>query len=340
MDIDGELQTTSSPPNPCESLWFSDGNVVIATDTLLFKVHKSVLSMRSSVFKDMFNFPSVDSCSDNDNAGKGATENGLELYEGLPMVTLIGDKGKDVAHLLRASYEPHYFRPDREQPSFEIVIALLTLSSKYDFKLIQKDVVSHIAKCYPMSLKEQDELKEKDVFGGFKQVECHFELLKAVFIADIDFLLPRLYHACSDNYVGDILRNARRVGLHQRCLETLLEGKERIDTAARTLIARIPDMAYREHRFNPCTTDHDYGGNCLEKIRFSAFGDLLHTSNMGKLAVDRIIEKCTTPLCESCREVVEEVAEKQRHIIWGCIPISFYLPTWDRLRVKMKEFLR
>lgn len=51
-------------------LWFEDGNVILITeDRVGFKVHKSVLSLHSDLFKDLFKLPQpaesdrVDDCS-------------------------------------------------------------------------------------------------------------------------------------------------------------------------------------------------------------------------------------------------------------------------------------
>lgn len=102
MDVDLEPENAQkSPPKPHDVLWLHDGNVVLATDTFLFKVHNSVLSMQSSVFKDMFELPTIDGA----NASSGGAGMAPELYEGLPLVKLVGDKGEDVAHLLRTVYE-------------------------------------------------------------------------------------------------------------------------------------------------------------------------------------------------------------------------------------------
>ena len=103
MDVDSEPEDTNSPPEPCEHLWFPDGNVVLATDTLLFKVHKGVLALQSSVFKDMFEL----SGAHGPDYAEGQSGDGITsgVYEGLPLVTLVGDEGEDVVHLLRATYE-------------------------------------------------------------------------------------------------------------------------------------------------------------------------------------------------------------------------------------------
>lgn len=94
-------------PQRHETLWLSDGNVVLSTTTHLFRVHKSMLAMRSSVFKDMFDLSTTE---DVDVVGGDEDDGEVigiapELYEGLPMVAL-EDEGEDVEHLLKAIYEP------------------------------------------------------------------------------------------------------------------------------------------------------------------------------------------------------------------------------------------
>ncbi len=114
MDVDPEHDNSPKIPKPHDVLWLRDGNVVLATDSFLFKVHMSVLSMQSSVFKDMFELPNVDD-PETGQIGAGIMP---ELYEGLPLANLVGDKGEDVAHLLRTAYE-------RQCVSF-ILFAILT----------------------------------------------------------------------------------------------------------------------------------------------------------------------------------------------------------------------
>ena len=38
-------------------LWFDDGNVILIAESTSFEVHKSILSSKSYVFKDMFSIP-------------------------------------------------------------------------------------------------------------------------------------------------------------------------------------------------------------------------------------------------------------------------------------------
>lgn len=102
MNIGFENENSTQPAHHALRygiLWLSDGNVVLKTNVYLFKVHKSVLSMQSSVFRDMFALSTTDA---NEFA-----EVMPELYEGLHLVSL-PDDGYEVAHILRAVYERRY----------------------------------------------------------------------------------------------------------------------------------------------------------------------------------------------------------------------------------------
>lgn len=120
MDVLGDATTPAlSSPKRHETLWLSDGNVILATKTLLFCVHKSVLAMRSSVFKDMFG---LSSASDGDSEVIGIVP---ELCEGIPMVSL-EDEGKDVEHLLKTIYEARC----AISPSFPLLLLIRRLFLK------------------------------------------------------------------------------------------------------------------------------------------------------------------------------------------------------------------
>ena len=51
-----EESLESITPDP--TIWFEDGNVVVIAQTTGFRVHKSLLSRQSDVFRDMFDMPS------------------------------------------------------------------------------------------------------------------------------------------------------------------------------------------------------------------------------------------------------------------------------------------
>src|ERR1700733_603420 len=72
--------------------WFDDGSVVLNVQTTLFRVHRSTLSMHSTVFSDMFSIPQPPD---------------QLAIEGCPVVHL-HDSAEDFACLLKALYDPLY----------------------------------------------------------------------------------------------------------------------------------------------------------------------------------------------------------------------------------------
>lgn len=92
---------TASSPSPQEQevvasvqiqqhpdMSFEDGNIVIIAANTAFKVHRSVMSRKSALFKDLLSLPQPD------------TE---EKFEGLPVVRLL-DPPEDITMLLDAIY--------------------------------------------------------------------------------------------------------------------------------------------------------------------------------------------------------------------------------------------
>lgn len=89
------------PEERHDSLWISDGNIVMSavneeeTCTILFCVHRSSLTRQSEVFESMFNIP------------QGEDSRFIEVYEGLPLVRL-PDSAKEVEGLLNVMHDPLY----------------------------------------------------------------------------------------------------------------------------------------------------------------------------------------------------------------------------------------
>jgi hypothetical protein len=71
--------------------WFEDGNIVLQAEETLFRVHQSVLSRHSSIFKDTFAMPQPPS-----------QEN--KYTEGCPVLPL-SDTAEDINNLLSLLYD-------------------------------------------------------------------------------------------------------------------------------------------------------------------------------------------------------------------------------------------
>lgn len=89
-----EIETYESP-----DLWFDDGNIIIRTVLnenrayTVYKVHKSILALHSTVFSDLFDGP------------QSAFGVASDQYDGLPVIEL-PDLPSEVNDFLKALYFP------------------------------------------------------------------------------------------------------------------------------------------------------------------------------------------------------------------------------------------
>ena len=73
--------------------WFEDGNVVVVAQKTAFRFHKSVVSLHSSVFHDLFSIPRP--CPTGEEVD--------ETFDGCPVIR-VSDTSYDFRELLRAMY--------------------------------------------------------------------------------------------------------------------------------------------------------------------------------------------------------------------------------------------
>ncbi|KAM5544058.1 hypothetical protein V8D89_002244 [Ganoderma adspersum] len=113
-DADGSIKRDIS------EVWFEDGNTVVIGQNTAFRFHKSVVSIHSSVFCDLFSIPRP--------SPKG--EEVDETFDGCPVVR-VSDTSYDFRELIRAIYGGvNYLRPE-QVVTFPVLAALARLSHKY-----------------------------------------------------------------------------------------------------------------------------------------------------------------------------------------------------------------
>lgn len=105
MDVpDDTIDAPNKEPERHSTLWYEDGNVVLSTNSYLYRVHKSILSRQSTMFKDMFQVS-----GDAEGDSKGDSKGGVGLkpveYEGVPLVALSDDSDEDVFSFLSTLYD-------------------------------------------------------------------------------------------------------------------------------------------------------------------------------------------------------------------------------------------
>ncbi len=96
-----EVENGSVNVRPHETLWHEDGNIVVMTDKFFYRVHKSILANQSSVFRDMFQIPTIIAGDAGGAAGRLSIS---EEWNGIPTVKMAGDEDEDVYNLLMTLY--------------------------------------------------------------------------------------------------------------------------------------------------------------------------------------------------------------------------------------------
>ncbi|KLO08408.1 hypothetical protein SCHPADRAFT_908662 [Schizopora paradoxa] len=316
----------SQTPVPHDLLWFPGGDVVLSTDTLLFKVHKDVLSLQSSFFKDTFDFFAVrDAQMAND--GSGSAE---ETYEGIPVMRMVGDEGTDVVHLLRTVYERQYYRRDDPKTPLATMVALFNLNTKYDFKHIRTDVIFQISKEYPTQLDAYDDWCDcgYPIFGEMREyMYAHFTLLKMLFKANVPGLLPVIYYASSCSPYSDIF--TMTATLDAECLSTLIKGKEKLILAANSVIGDLPDLV--RDVVIKCNED------CQYEVRITKLSYVLDYADLRQMRGDFVMQQCVNGVCGKCSKKIEAEYDKRRADVWEKIPSLFGYESWIKTRQEIAE---
>ncbi|KAJ7178919.1 hypothetical protein C8R46DRAFT_887153 [Mycena filopes] len=134
------------------SLYLADGNLVMAAPiseagggTMLFRVHKSMLSLQSPVFASMFTLPHP--------------EMNPDIYDGAPFVRM-PDDAKDIESLLKVLYDPSELPYKRLDPLTPITVRRpLTMAIKYEMEPLRDRIIAQLQADWPNSLAEWDRLE-------------------------------------------------------------------------------------------------------------------------------------------------------------------------------------
>lgn len=344
-----------------ETLWMKDGNIVLATDATLYRVHESVLEAQSSFFKGMFEMPGP----------LAENEGGLEEYEGCRVVKMADDGDEDVSCLLDAVYSPRCVFPAapfcplhsdepisslsqlRHRPRFNAVIPLLRLSIKYDFSNILLEVLRALRTIYPDTLaalisnfeyKKKERRVEDSFYGNLSYhniCTARFELLVLLLRASetetvAQILIPPLCCTIMSNsqtysdlysYASPHLSGSDFFKFLAQC-----ENFRRLCLRDLTCHALV-DASLDEYMCSSdcsaalargCMRFHDQQLHCDVLMEFEQrFGG----EEWREMEV----------VCKDCRKDLKIWFEEARDDLWEDLPHCFGLPKWEEMRKKWED---
>ncbi|KAF9558723.1 hypothetical protein CPC08DRAFT_709430 [Agrocybe pediades] len=292
-------------------LWFDDGNVVLQAENILFRVHKSLLSLHSEFFSDMFSLPQPQ-----DDVSQPMFEPGCPLIH-------ISDSAEGVTCLLSTIFENQKKYDPRKPMPVERAVALYRLGNKYGIEHLCEDVLNRLKKEYPSTLKAW--LDPSKFSEAFVQKDGILPLM-ANLAHEFNMLsvLPAIYADLSIHPTEDLFKMKEKYDLNPHVLQTCLIGKERLAAAHHDI---VNDSLHDIHEpFDDCPS------KLCDPISTMGWREASLRVDPGIRCLNDLQLGEEYAYCDDCTKVIATMYESIRQILWHRLPTYFGLPTWKKIR--------
>ncbi|KAF8144682.1 hypothetical protein K438DRAFT_2029083 [Mycena galopus ATCC 62051] len=290
--------TTTTESVRDDSLWFTDGTVVLQAENHLFRLSLGILAAKSPVFQDMLAFPQP--------------KNG-ETYDGCPMINL-SDSAQDATHFLKAIFHYDYFEPWPAEHGFHVVAGVLRLSQKYQVVPLRIRALVHLSRRYPISLEE---------FG------CTDEWgVDPILVANL------ARHASADWVLPSVLSSCAWVDPEKLLNGTLAPSDAILCLRARDQLqtrwsSRVLEFLWKPLRIPGCVTPD----LCLDsRLRQRELAETWREEQIIVLYLwneDNWFE--LEDICPACLKFMNAANNEGRQACWDNLPRLFDLPDWPAL---------
>ncbi|THH16557.1 hypothetical protein EW146_g4103 [Bondarzewia mesenterica] len=317
-----------------DSLWLDDGNIIVRTTSahayFLYKVHKSILSLHSPVFRGLFDLP------------QDAFHSASEHFEGIPIMDL-SDDPVDVDGFFNALYLPMGpFRCVQPQTDHDLcripdrVSGPLRLATKYEVHSLRQILTCALKKIWPSLYNERkdimrryDNLRVHNLvnYGNEKVNEVYPDPAKAIRLAmdlNIPDILPSAFYDLMCAYEKDSGKRVITVSdLTVNDFHRLAKGRVALQKSIRGLVTKFIDTTIVELQKFRNACEAPVTGTCHERWPCKPhLQDWWRDVSIdGDFAADPIYwlstgytEKPFPPaLCKRCQRLVERVIDPCVH---------------------------
>ncbi|TFK32852.1 hypothetical protein BDQ12DRAFT_771209 [Crucibulum laeve] len=307
-----------SPQNDPD-LYFEDGNVIFQAQNTNFRLHRSIIATRSSVFRDMFSFPQHSDASDR--------------VDGCVVICL-PDSAEDMQSFFLAIYDFSYFNPYPCPVNAETVASVLAISHKYDASALFNRAHEHLSHVLPCTLDEWLEINGTGsvTFSPNRVVHALLKIIIVTSTINAVWLLPTaLYILCNHPLErildhpywnsGEISESLKRnilVG-YKKQLVSILHRVRDLTTYAptdRCISQRLCTASVR-------AWDRSHRGKPI-----GWFSPMSKKDSCDASYYDALCKECAANLKPSIQNAKEEM--------WNSLPLNFGLPAWEELK-RLKE---
>ncbi|KAJ7163051.1 hypothetical protein C8R46DRAFT_333518 [Mycena filopes] len=291
-----------------EAYWFDDGNIILQVESTQFRLPKSLLSMHSSVFRDLFTLP---------------LPKDEPRIENCPVVVLSGDTVEDWVLFLGVLYPKAY---TDEAPTVALLAAMLRLAKKYDVEVFRKDCVRRLKTQFPTTLTEFDTISRLRWTVVKYEISNYPALVSLAREIGLHSILPALYGDIltgGQYFVGKLLRQGGGYSAEDRlaCL-----------TGYGTLLAQQSSstLAWLENMDDPPSLDCRQRTKCVAALKEVALNFFAEGPKVW--AIRQWDEDWEVGLCSVCTKTAKEVFNEGRKECWDDLPGAFGLPGWEDLK--------
>ena len=232
-----------------------------------------------------------------------------------------------------------FFERPPAETSYDVVLAILKLSTKYEVAYLRKRALAHLCLSYPLSLDQWNRRQEVSTLAAELEVDAWpgstSKTLKVIEVAkklDIPWILPAAYYDCSTASL-ELLLNYSKWN----------DGSIDLDTKNSILIGYHKQATSTHSKmleFLYC----DPLDNCMQKEvcgeerrRFYGATQQWSITKPLEVMVDGDWECYLGDLCELCLGVSKVLFEKARKEFWERLPEIYGLPKWEVLVGKYEE---
>ncbi|KAI0713844.1 hypothetical protein C8Q76DRAFT_651029 [Earliella scabrosa] len=313
-------RTTSDAPavERHPEVWLSDGNIIVVSRQVAFRVHKSILSHHSEIFRDLFSLPD-----------QGADE----MMEGCPVVRLDADDPIDLQRLflVLCCGKNYYSTNDEILPvSVDILASLIRMGHKYAIPSVLTHALSRLKRYYTSDLKAWDDPEERARYVDATPLDA-IDVIQLAHLTDTPSILPTAYLiSCGlihSSYTapGDKAGQLVLRDFQNQDLLRIMGGYTQLLQAAADRILPLASVV----GLGMCTTRTRCAVNSIELLRArhldrSVFKKLDHRGALGPLDT-WFLKHPTARLCSACDAKVRQLDALYRANAWSKLPLIFQL---------------
>jgi len=232
-----------------------------------------------------------------------------------------------------------FFERPPAETSYEVVLAILKLSTKYEVAYLRKRALAHLRLSYPLTLDQWNRRQKVSTLAAELDVDTWpgstSKTLKVIEVAkklDIPWILPAAYYDCStvslELLLDDSKWNDGTIDLETK--NSILIGYQKQSTATHS---QMLDFLYCDP-LNNCMQKEVCGE--IRRRLYCATQEWSITKPLDAM-VDGDWECFLGSLCGLCLGVSKVRFDRARKEFWERLPEIYGLPKWEVLVRKYEE---